>query len=382
MKSRKKKKNTIKIASVYKGCDSAFLTVLIVLITYGIIMCFSASAPSAQSQMGDAYYFVKRQIFWVCIGLCAMTVTTFIDARIYQKYSKFLITVSILATALTLLMPATKGAKRWLGIGSMGIQPSEMIKITLIIFLADRLSKQKWSPRANSLTDFSVNYVKDFGKYILVLGIICLILLLQPHLSCTILICMVAGILFIVGGVKWSYLLATTSAGIAVLAGFAFSKGYTMERLESYLDPFKYAKDEGYQVVQSFYAIGSGGLFGLGLGQSRQKFLYIPEPQNDFIFSIICEELGFFGALSVIFLFAVLIYRGIVIALNCKDTYSAMVVVGIITLITVQVTLNIGVVTGLIPNTGVSLPFFSYGGSALVFMLASMGIVLNISKNQ
>ena len=155
-----------------------------------------------------------------------------------------------------------------------------------------------------------------------------------------------------------------------------------MERLESYLDPFKYAKDEGYQVVQSFYAIGSGGLFGLGLGQSRQKFLYIPEPQNDFIFSIICEELGFFGALSVILLFAVLIYRGIVIALNCKDTYSAMVVVGIITLITVQVTLNIGVVTGLIPNTGVSLPFFSYGGSALVFMLASMGIVLNISKNQ
>ena len=380
MKKKKKTKKGL-LKSIYKDCDSTLLIVLTVILTFGIIMCFSASAPAAQSQVGNSYHFVKRQIGWVFLGLIAMTVTTAIDCNFYRKHSGKLLVASILLTSLTLMMPAVNGAKRWLGVGSLGIQPSEMIKITMIIYFADQLSKQKWSKRANSLAEFGVNYFFDFGKYVFVLGLICVILLLQPHLSCTILICSVAAVLFLVGGVKWSYLISSGSVALTALVAFALSKGYTLERLQSYRDPFKYARDEGYQIVQSFYAIGSGGLFGLGIGQSRQKFLYIPEPQNDFIFSIICEELGFLGALSVILLFGILIYRGIVIALNAKDTYRALIAVGITTLITVQVFVNIGVVTGLLPVTGMALPFFSYGGSSLVFMLASMGILLNISKN-
>lgn len=381
---KKKKSNTFKklITSCYSGCDPILLVVIIVLVCFGIIMCFSASAPSAQANYGDSYHYVKRQILWSVLGFVGMSAATLINCETYRKHSVKFLALSLLLVAVTLAMPAVNGAKRWLGIGGFGIQPSEMLKIAVIIFMADTLAKQEWATYDNSIGDFFHNYITDLKKYIIALLVSVGLLYLQPHISCILLICVVACVMLLVGGIRMKYVLTTAVAVIPVGIFLIKQKGYALERLASYLDPFKYAQDEGYQIVQSFYAIGSGGLFGLGIGQSRQKYLYIPEPQNDFIFSIICEELGFIGALAVILLFAVLIYRGIVAALNSKSTYCSLIAVGITTLIATQVFVNIGVVTGLVPVTGMALPFFSYGGSSFIFMLISMGILLNISKKR
>lgn len=381
---KKKKRGIIKkfITECYSGVDPVLLVTIVILVCFGIIMCFSASAPSAQSRYGDSYYYVKRQIIWSVLGFIGMSFASLINCEFYKKHSFKMLVASWALVAITLIMPPVNGARRWLGIGGLGIQPSEMLKITLIIYLAKLLSKQEWAKNDDSVKGFFINYYEDLKVYIFVLLVTVGLLYLQPHISCILLICAVSAVMLIVGGIRFKYVLVTAAAGIPAVIYLIMQKGYALERLASYLDPFKYAQDEGYQIVQSFYAIGSGGLFGLGIGQSRQKFLYIPEPQNDFIFSIICEELGFIGAMLVILLFAVLIYRGIIASINSTSTYCSLIALGITTLIAVQVFVNIGVVTGIVPVTGMALPFFSYGGSSFVFMLTSMGILLNVSKKR
>lgn len=351
--------------------DPVLFNLVLVLLCFGLIMCFSASAPSAQVQHGDSYYFLRKQLMWVVLGLVAMGLTMRIHYSIWKKYTGAIVIASMVLLVITLFMPAINGARRWIGIGSASFQPSEVAKLAVIMLFAKRLEKQNWD---------KARYIQDFLPYLLVVGVYGALLLLEPHFSCTMLICLVAYIMLYVSGARWSHLLGTLVPLIPAIGLIAVISPYRLKRITTFFDPFSDPTGDSWQIIQSLYAIGSGGLFGLGLGQSRQKYLYLPEPQNDFIFSIICEELGFLGAIAVIGLFALLIWRGIYIAINAKNRYSCLLATGITALIAVQVVINIAVVTSSMPVTGMPLPFFSAGGSSLVFVMAAMGILLNISK--
>ncbi len=352
--------------------DPILFNLILVLLCFGLIMCFSASAPSAQTYMGDSYYYLRKQLMWAVLGLVAMGITMNIPYKIWKKYTGHIVITSLVLLVITLFMPAVNGARRWIGIGGASFQPSEVAKLAVILLFAKRLEKQKWEKG---------RYFKDFVPYLFILGVYGVLLLLEPHFSCTVLICMVAFIMLFISGAKIRHFVITMIPLIPAVIVVAVTSPYRLKRITSFLDPFSDPSDSSWQIIQSLYAIGSGGLFGLGLGQSRQKYLYLPEPQNDFIFSIICEELGFFGAVIVIALFALLIWRGIYIAINAKNRYGCLVAVSITALIAVQVILNIAVVTSSMPVTGMPLPFFSAGGSSLLFVMASMGILLNISKS-
>lgn len=270
------------------------------------------------------------------------------------------------------------GATRWIVIGPINFQPSELMKFSIIILFSYLIVKNY-----NKMQKFSVG-ILPFG---ILLGIVVVLLMLQPHLSCTILICAIGVCLMFVGGVRWKHIFILCLLGVGALALIVYMKtqgedGFTyfQTRFQSWLDPFSDEKGGTWQTCQSLVAIGSGGLFGLGLGGSRQKFMYLPESQNDFVFSIVCEELGFIGAVTIILLFVLLIIRGFYIASKAKDRFGMLITIGITVQIGIQAFLNIAVVSNLIPNTGISLPFFSYGGTALIMQLAEMGIILNVSR--
>ncbi|MBR2476883.1 MAG: putative lipid II flippase FtsW [Clostridia bacterium] len=356
-----------------KGIDYTFLTVVIMLLAYGLIMVFSASSASAHYRMGDTFYFIKRQGICAVIGLIGMYVFSVIHYKKYYKWAlPFLgIVVILLVLVLTPLGVEVNGASRWLGFSFLTFQPSELAKFALIIFLA------------KYLTDNGKMLEKPGGfiANLVIIGLIAGLVLLEPHMSGAMVIAGVGVVILYVAGAKKLHLSILAVLGIVGAFGLIAIAPYRMARFTTFLDPFADMQGEGFQIVQSLYAIGSGGFFGLGLGQSRQKFLYLPEPQNDFIFSIICEELGFFGALLVIVLFAVLIWKGIQIAMRAPDKFSSLLVAGIISLVAIQVILNIAVVTSSMPATGVPLPFFSYGGTSLIIMLCGMGIVLNVTRH-
>lgn len=348
------------------------MLVVFALLSFGLIMVFSASSATAHYQYGDAYHFIKRQFIWAIIGISVMIFISRIPYKTLYKYAIHLLAISaVLLIAVLLFGIEAKGAKRWLGFGAITFQPSEVAKFAIIIFLARSLSTNK---------DALSSFTGGFLPYIGIIGIISVLVFLEPHFSGAVVIGLTGVIVMWAAGAKLGHFMAVGAVVLPIAGVAAMSASYRMERLMSFLDPFANASDEGWQIVQSLYAIGSGGFFGLGLGQSRQKFLYLPEPQNDFIFSIICEELGFVGAILVIVLFAFLIWKGIKIALNAPDKFSSLTVIGIISLIAVEAVLNIAVVTSSIPATGMPLPFFSYGGSSLVFILAQMGVVLSISR--
>lgn len=354
------------------GIDIGFLATVIMLVVLGLLMVFSASYPSANYRYGNGLYFISRQAAWAAMGAVAMAITARIDYRIYKKFYKPIMIVTFILLGLVLLSSPIKGARRWLGFGSFTIQPSEIAKISVIIFLAKVLSEAK-------------EKVKDLG-YLMKYGVIVLailgLLILEPHFSVCIIICCVVAIMLLVAGFPMKIFGIAAAVVIPIGIMFAFGADYRADRLASYLNPFADKQGDGWQIVQSLYAIGSGGFFGLGFGNSRQKFMYVSEPQNDFIFAIICEELGVVGAFVIIFLFGILMWRGIKIAVNAPDSFGTLLVVGIMSLVGVQTFLNIAVVTKLIPTTGISLPFFSAGGSSLVFLMAAMGIVLNVSKHK
>ena len=350
--------------------DIEFLSVVIILLTFGLIMVFSASYPSANYKYGDGLYFIKKQAIWAVLGFAAMIITMKIDYRVYKKFAVPIGFVTLVLLGMVFIFPAYNGAHRWIGIGSLSFQPSEMAKIAVIIYLAASLSVVK-----DKIRDFSV-----LIKHLVMVGIVLGLLYVEPHLSVCIIIALVAFIMLMVAGARFKHFAGLGLLGVPVVVVLATKAEYRMDRIVTFFDPFQDRLGDGWQIIQSLYAIGSGGLFGLGFGNSRQKYMYVSEPQNDFIFAIICEELGIIGAAVIIALFAILIWRGMKIAMNAPDLFGSLLVTGVVSLVGVQTFLNIAVVTKMIPTTGISLPFFSAGGSSLVFLMAAMGMVLNVSK--
>ena len=373
--------NNIKIST--GNVDYMFLGVVIVLITFGLVMLFSASSGTAYSTYGNAYYFVIRQAAWTAIGAFAMMILSKIDYHSYNaKINMIAYVVGVLLLIAVLVIGTeVKGAKRWI----FGFQPSEAAKAVIVIVLAYTLSLPNNQKDLCTVRRGIFPYLKTVFDGVLMphgllVGGFCLLLSQQPHFSCILLIVGVAAVMFIAAGIPMRHIVICGGAVAAILVIYGVSAEYRLARLTSFLDPFKDMQGDGYQIVQSLYAIGSGGLFGVGLGKSRQKFMSLPEPQNDFIFSVLCEELGFIGALVLILLFAALLYRGIKIAKNSPDLFGSLLVVGFVAQIIIQVILNIAVVTSTVPVTGMPLPFFSYGGTAMCITMAEMGIVLNVSR--
>lgn len=361
-----------------------FITVLVML-AFGLIMVLSASSPSALSKGESSYAYVKTQALSAIIGIIAMLIISKIDYRRWGKYYKLIYIGSILIL-LAVRIPGighqAKGAYRWIKItSSFNFQPSELVKIGMIIFFAKYLTDHK-----GELNTFVKGFIYPL---LLLVPIILILMFVQSHLSASVIIGVIVVILMLMAGTKMRYFV-TVGTPIAAIGGIALyivSKkvsqfAYRLARISSFIDPWAYAKDEGWQVIQSLYAIGSGGLFGVGLGNSTQKYLYLPEPQNDFIFSVIAEELGFLGCLAIIILFGIFIWRGVLIAMKAPDSFGSLVAIGITSLIGLQAIINIAVVTSSMPNTGMPLPFFSYGGTALLILLCSVGILLNISRYQ
>ena len=358
-----------------------FITVLI-LLSLGVIMVLSASAPSALSETGKSYTYFVRQFIFAIIGIGIMLFISKIDYRFYKKYYWLVYAVSILVLLLVLipgLGREVNGATRWIGIPGLGqFQPSEITKIGLIIFYAGYLSDHK-----SELKDFWRGFVKPLA---FLLPPIAILYLVQNHLSVCLVIAAITAVMMLMAGCRLLHFIAAGLVGVAGIV-IMLIKGQTSEsssfrwdRIVTFFDPWSDATGTGYQMVQSLYAIGSGGLFGVGLGNSTQKYLYIPEPQNDFIFAIVAEELGFVGCVAIIALFGIFVWRGIVIAMKAPDMFGSLLAVGVTTLVAVQAIINIAVVTASIPTTGMALPFFSYGGTALVILLASVGILLNVSR--
>lgn len=354
--------------------DYTLVITILLLLSIGLIMVLSASSPSALSESGDSYKYFNKQLLFAVLGIVAMCVISKIDYRFYQKFYKQSWWISLILLILVMLVGKTVNeAKRWIYItDTLSFQPSEIVKFLMIIFYAGILTKNR---------DQLGKFKDGFLKHILLVVPIIALLMLQPHFSASMVIITIVAVMMILAGCKFWHFLATGGAvGIPGMIGLIILEPYRLARVTTFLDPWKDATGTGWQVIQSLYAIGSGGLFGAGLGESKQKYLYIPEPHNDFIFSILGEELGFIGCAIVIILFGIFIWRGILIAMKSPDMFGSLVAIGITTQIAIQVIINIAVVTSSMPATGMPLPFFSYGGSSLFILLCEMGILLNISK--
>lgn len=355
--------------------DFILCAIVFILLALGIVMVLSASAPSALAEGGEAYEYAGKQLLFGILGLIGMFVISKIDYRIYKKFYWPIYFFSC-AILLTVLVPglgkSVNGALRWVEIPGLGqFQPSELTKIGLIIFYAGYLSDHK-----KEMKDFWMGFVKPLC---FILPPIAILYFVQNHLSASLIIAMITCVMIIMAGARMLYFIGAGIAAAGAAGAYLMYKinsggsdSFRITRIISFLDPWADASDTGWQVVQSLYAIGSGGLFGTGLGGSKQKYLYISMPQNDFIFSIIAEELGFIGCVIIIALFAVFIWRGILIAMKAPDTFGGLVATGITSLVAIQVILNIAVVTSSMPNTGIPLPFFSYGGTALFILLCSV----------
>lgn len=353
--------------------DVPFALLTLLLLTIGVVMVLSASFARAYYNSDSGTYYFSRQLLFAVAGTAAMYAASRFPIGFYRQFS-YMVMLAALGFLLLVLVAgkSVNGARRWFEIGGVTFQPSEIAKIGVILVEANMICRYKGK-------------MKTFRYGVLPFGILAAIvvglLVLEPHLSASVIIIAITAIMMFVGGtrLRW-FALGAAAVGVAGFVAISVLD-YSGDRITAWLDPFADTSDTGYQIVQSLYAIGSGGLSGLGLGQSRQKYLYLPEEHNDFIFAVVCEELGFIGAALILLLFALLIVRGYWLALHCRDRYSFFVCVGIVSHLAIQVILNVAVVTNLLPCTGVSLPFFSYGGTALLIQLAEMGIVLSISRD-
>lgn len=359
----KKKKEKSFSSFLNNPIDFTLLITILLLLGIGLVMVLSASSPSALAQSGNSYAYFSKQLIFAILGIVAMFFISKIDYRFYQKFYKHAWWLSvILLTAVIVMGKEVNGAKRWIYLtDTLSFQPSEAVKFLMIIFYAGMLIKNR---------DELELYWKGLIKHCLFIVPIVGLLLLQPHLSASIVILGIVCIMMIVAGCKFKHFFFTgLGVGVPLLAGLIAIAPYRLQRFITFLDPFKYKNDEGWQVVQSLYAIGSGGLFGVGLGESKQKYLYIPEPHNDFIFSILAEEIGFVGCAAVLILFAIFIWRGILIAIKAPDMFGSLVAVGITSLVAIQVIINVAVVTSSMPATGMPLPFFSYRWNSFVYII-------------
>lgn len=357
-----------------KTSDFALLIVTIILVFIGIIMVFSSSYPTAYYKFKDGYWFLKKQMMYSGIGLMAMI---FFMNFSYWRLKKManLIFLGCVVLALLIFSPLgieINGARRWINLGIITFQPSEAVKLGSVIFLAAFLSRKKENIK---------NFKKGLLPALMIIGFSCLLIVMQKDLSTSATLGLSLVVVVFVAGMKISHLMIIGLLGTSGIALAIYLEPYRLNRIMAFRDPFKYIRTIGWQTVQSLYALGSGGLFGLGLGKSRQKFFYIPEPYNDFIFSIIGEELGFVGSAAVLILFMIFIWRGIRIALNIDDLFGCLLATGIVSLITVQSIIHVAVVTSSMPPTGIPLPFVSYGGTSIIVFMSAVGILLNVSKH-
>ena len=349
---------------------------LIILMCYGLVMLFSAGYAVALYRRGDAYTYIRPQLLFAAFGAAAMYAASLVDYHIWHKLAWPIMGVSLALLAIVLFMPEYNGCKRWIVLPGLGtLQPSEIAKFAVVLVFAHIISLNH---------DRMQTFATGVLPFMVILGAVTVLMLLEPHLSGTLLILGIGAVLMFVGGtgLKWFALAGIAGAGAIAAAVVLLPElvPYAMGRLSSWRDPFADPLGEGHQTIQSLYAIASGGAAGLGLGNSRQKYLYVPEPQNDFIFSILCEELGFVGAALTVVLFLLLFLRGMSIAVRARDKFGALLAVGFVVQVVLQAVLNIAVVTNTIPNTGISLPFFSSGGTSLMMLLGEMGIVLSVSR--
>lgn len=359
-----------------KSGDFLLVILTLILVIFGVIMVFSSSYYYAISKEGDAFFYLKRDVVWVMAGIVGMLILATIDYGIYRKLALPVLVASLVFLGLifTPLGVERNFATRWVGIGPITFMPGEFAKIAAIIFVAWYLSRD-------------TQVIRSFTQGILPLLVLCGayggMIMLQPNMSTAITVCgIIIGMMF-VAGMKWLHLICLGGIGVGAAAALIFldEDGYRLKRVTSFMDPFADPLDTGFQVVQSLLALGSGGFFGVGLGKSIQKNLYLPEPQNDFILAIIGEELGLFGILCLMLVYVVLIWRGFHIAINAKDMFGCLLASGITIMIALQVVMNVAVVTSSMPPTGVTLPFISYGGNATLLFMGSMGILLNISRH-
>ncbi|MBB6217006.1 cell division protein FtsW [Anaerosolibacter carboniphilus] len=356
-----------------KPSDFTLMITVLILVVIGIIMVFSASYAYAYFRLGDGYHFLKRDLLWAVVGLCGMLATMNFDYWRYKKIAPlgFILSLVLLILVLTPLGIEYNGAKRWLGVGGFTVMPSEIAKICSIFFVAASLSNRPEKIK---------NFLKGVVPYLGIIGLYFGLIILQPNLSTAVTISAIIVSMMFVTGMRWGHLAFMGGGGVGLLVVMILAEPYRMRRLTGFLDPFADARDTGYQVIQSLLALGSGGLFGVGLGKSIQKYLYIPEPQNDFIFAIIGEELGFIGCVAVIILYLLLIWRGVRIAINAPDLFSCLIATGITAMVAVQVIINIAVATSSMPVTGIPLPFISWGGTSLAIFMTAIGVMLNISR--
>ena len=356
--------------------DLPFLLLILTLVAFGLIMLGSASWAVGLYRRGDAYAYLRPQLLFAAVGLAALWAASRVDYHIYHRLAWPLLGLSLVLLAVVLFMPEYNGCKRWIVLPGLGtLQPSEIAKFSVVLVFSHIIALNQ-----SRMDQFRVGVL----PFAAILGVVAVLMLLEPHLSGTLLILVIGAVLMFVGGtgLRWFGLagagaLTALSLALVLLPDLV---PYAADRLSSWLDPFADPLGDGHQTIQSLYAIGSGGATGLGLGNSRQKHLYVPEPQNDFIFSILCEELGFVGAALVLLLFFLLLWRGLVIAVRAPDKFGALLAVGFVVQVCLQAVLNIAVVTNTIPNTGISLPFFSSGGTSLMMLLGEMGIVLSVSR--
>ena len=376
---RGKRKINFSLLNIGRGIDIPFVLLILVLLAIGITMMFSASYPVAYYEIGDSYYYLKRQLLFAVIGLVIMFAISFVDYHYYHRFAAIILGLSYFALMLVLVLPSQEGGvHRWIGVGAFGIQASEISKFAIILFMAH------WGSRYYDRMD-TLKYGVLPGAAVFLST--ALLLLFEPHYSCIVIIGILTVVMMYVSGIKIKWL-ALGAAILVVLILLLWVTGmltYAMERMDGWGQALNEDLDRDmwnstWQTRNSLYAIGSGGLFGMGLGQSRQKYLYLPEPQNDFIFAIVCEELGLVGAVVILLIFALLVWRGVIISLRARDRFGKLLGIGLTAHIGLQVILNILVITDWLPNTGISLPFFSYGGSSLLTLMFEMGVILSVSR--
>jgi len=357
-----------------KTADLTIFLAVIGLLSIGIVMVFSSSAVVAYARFNDSYYFLKKQLLWGFCGLMAMFFTMKADYRGWRKWSKPFFIVSAVLLVLVLIPgigTVINGARRWISVGFQ-FQPSEICKLAIVLFMADWLAK-----KPEQITKFTTGLLPALA----VLGVVFLLIMKEPDMGTGLVIGGTVMIMIFVAGARVGHLAGLMSLVIPGITYLIYTEPYRAKRLFAFIDPWKDPLDTGFHIIQSLFALGSGGLFGLGLGRSRQKFFYLPENHTDFIFAILGEELGFIGAATVLCLFFLFAWRGYRTAVIAPDMFGSLVAVGITSLITLQALINIGVVTSSIPVTGITLPFISFGGTSLIFLLSGVGILLNISKH-
>lgn len=364
-------------ASKRGSFDISFFLLVMLLLFIGVVMVLSSSYARAYYDPGDvtggnaAYYFV-RQLLFSLLGTAVMLFASRLPMSFYRRHAfHFLVFSIVLLMLVPFIGVKANGSRRWLGVGGLTLQPSELAKLAVILSFSVLICRMK-----GRMGTFRYGIL----PFAAILGVIVGLLVLEPHFSASVIILAIGAIMLFLGGVGIGWFAAAFAAAGSGLFVLLTLFPYASSRINTWRDPFASSSDEGYQIVQSLYSIGSGGLSGLGLGGSRQKFLYLPEEHNDFIFSVVCEELGFIGAACILILFSMLVLRGYHIALRSHDRFSFLVCAGLTSLLAIQVFLNVAVVTNLIPCTGISLPFFSYGGTALVIQLGEMGIILSASR--